>query len=879
MKIQPGTTLKHYKIAAPIGAGGMGEVYRARDTNLERDVALKVLPAGLAENPQHLARLEREAKAIAALSHPNILAVYDFGSEGGAAYVVTELLEGETLRERLGRGALGSRKAAELGRQVARGLAAAHDKGIIHRDLKPENLFLTEDGRVKILDFGLATAVETGAPGDAAAGATMDLPTSTNLTSPGTVLGTVGYMSPEQVRGQATDNRSDLFSFGVVLFEMVTGRRPFQRETAPETMTAILREEPAELSSLVPDVSPALAAIIRRCLEKRAGERFHSAHDLAFSLEALSGSTISTGTAAAIADVGAPRRRPGAAVMAGLLLAGLVIGAAAAWFLRPAVSEPMDVTYTGLSSRRGTVTNARFLAGESAAVYSASWEGGPLRLYPVSENALTSEPLGFENADLLSVSSTGELALALDRRHPVGWEAVGTLAVAQPGGAAPRPLLENVHVADWAPDGQTLAVAHEVDGVVRLEYPIGTVLYESPGWISAVRVNPDGERVLIADNPGRGDNLAGVKVIHRDGKVDTVGFGGSWGVLWAPDGESILHSTGTGILRSRVGGERRTVLTVPNVAKLLDISPSGRLLIASAAVRRDMLVRAPGADGDRDQSWQDWTTPWIMSDDGRLVVFEEGNDVNRDGYAMHVRRTDGSPPLMMGYGSCLDLSPDGAWLAAVRGQFRAEQELLLMPLGPGETRRVDLHGLRVRHNSGHWIPGADGPETDHLVVLARRGQETTRLFRVFLGGAEPPQAVTPADFPLAPFGHIVSADGRRILAKPAEGAAVEFGPEGEGPRPVPGLLPGDLLLRFAEDDRHVFVQAALTSPSPIVRVDTVTGERSLWRELVPRDAAGVSILDRLYMSRDGSAYVYSTRRVVSRLMVVDLGSLMEPGNF
>ena len=450
--MEPGHKLAQYRITGRIGAGGMGEVFAARDTNLERDVAIKVLPRDLADNASRLARLEREAKAIAALSHPNILAVYDFGREEGTAYLVTELLEGETLRDRLLQGALASRKATEYGRQVARGLAAAHDKGIVHRDLKPENIYLTHDGRVKILDFGLASAVEA----DPAANhdATVELGTRTRLTAPGAVLGTVDYMAPEQVRGQPTDSRSDLFSFGSVLYEMVTGARPFHRETGAETMTAILKEEPDELSTLAADLPPALAAIIRRCLEKRPGERFHSAHDLAFSLEALSGSTITTGSSPALAGVGAPRRRPPAALVAGLVVSALLIGAAAAWLLRPQLAPQAVVTYTNLSSRRGAVTNARFSGGDLSVVYSAAWAGGPVRLYPAAPGSRSSAALTMVDADLLSVASTGELAVALDRRYPLGWEAVGTLAVAQPGGAAPRPLLQDVFVADWSPDGR-----------------------------------------------------------------------------------------------------------------------------------------------------------------------------------------------------------------------------------------------------------------------------------------------------------------------------------------------------------------------------------------------------------------------------------------
>ncbi|MGE5234687.1 MAG: serine/threonine-protein kinase, partial [Acidobacteriota bacterium] len=283
MTLTVGTRLGPYEVVAPLGAGGMGEVYRARDQRLERDVAVKVLPQPLAEDAAALARFEREARAVAALSHPNILAIHDFGRSDGITYVVTELLEGETLRERLRGGALSARRAVEHAAQAARGLAAVHERGIVHRDLKPENLFLTRDGHLKILDFGLAKqALEPGSTTHVAGAPTM------TGTDPGVVLGTVGYMSPEQVRAQPADGRSDIFALGAVLFEMLTGERAFQGDTAADTMSAILREDPPALVTAGRDLPPGLERIVRHCLEKRPEDRFQSARDLAFDLEALS---------------------------------------------------------------------------------------------------------------------------------------------------------------------------------------------------------------------------------------------------------------------------------------------------------------------------------------------------------------------------------------------------------------------------------------------------------------------------------------------------------------------------------------------------------------------------------------------------------------
>jgi len=305
MSLATGTKLGPYEIGAPLGSGGMGEVYRARDSRLNRTVAIKVLPASFSADPDRLQRFAQEARAAAALNHPNILSIFDIGEQQGAPYVVSELLEGETLRERLRNGPLSIRKAIDYSLQVARGLAAAHEKGIVHRDLKPENLFITEDGRVKILDFGLAklTRPEITSEGD-------DAPTVHAATEPGLVMGTAGYMSPEQVRGKPTDPRSDIFSFGAILYEMISGKRAFHGDTPADTMSAILKEETPELSETARNVPPGLDRIVRHCLEKVPSQRFHSAGDLAFDLEALTDISTTSKSGAQALSVQIPEAKP-----------------------------------------------------------------------------------------------------------------------------------------------------------------------------------------------------------------------------------------------------------------------------------------------------------------------------------------------------------------------------------------------------------------------------------------------------------------------------------------------------------------------------------------------------------------------------------------
>src|SRR5579862_9492838 len=283
MPLAPGTKLSQYEILSPLGAGSMGEVYRARDSRLERDVAIKVLPELVSADPDRLTRFETEAKAAAALNHPNILAVYQMGTYFGTPYLVSELLEGRTLTETIRRGPLNLRKAISYAVQIAQGLGAAHEKGIVHRDLKPDNLFISKDDRVKILDFGLAKLIQ---PKDVLTSA------APTLTLPGVAMGTMGYMAPEQVRGLATDHRADIFAFGAILYEMVMGKRTFERPTSADTMSAILNEEPTPISEIAPETPVALQRVVLRCLEKNPEQRFQSASDLAFALEALTNTGV-----------------------------------------------------------------------------------------------------------------------------------------------------------------------------------------------------------------------------------------------------------------------------------------------------------------------------------------------------------------------------------------------------------------------------------------------------------------------------------------------------------------------------------------------------------------------------------------------------------
>src|SRR5215467_442092 len=411
MTLKPGTKLGPYEVEAPLGAGGMGEVYRAHDARLAREVAIKVLPEVLAKDSDRLQRFEQEARALGALNHPNLLAVFDVGVSDGLKYLVSELLEGNTLRERLSEGALPQRKVIEYSTKIASGLAAAHDKGIVHRDLKPENIFITKDEQVKILDFGLAKYVSDAKDGGATA-----LTAGPGATAPGTVMGTCGYMSPEQVRGEATDSRSDIFSFGAMLYEMTTGKRAFVGETAAETMTAILKSEPPELDGSI--ASAGMAQILEHCLEKNPTNRFQSVRDLGFALRALSG----TGVTAAIKQTKEPRTE--SVWRWGMGLGLLILGAGLGYFLRgkaPSAPELRAVL---------PITNgvAMYTLGDEAGMPAISPDGSSLVFVGTAEgktmlflrpmNVATAKPLpGTENGKFPFWSPDGKSVAFFADRH------------------------------------------------------------------------------------------------------------------------------------------------------------------------------------------------------------------------------------------------------------------------------------------------------------------------------------------------------------------------------------------------------------------------------------------------------------------------------
>ncbi|MEO8191253.1 MAG: protein kinase [Acidobacteriota bacterium] len=859
MTLSAGSRLGPYEIVAPIGAGGMGEVYRARDPRLGRDVAIKVLPASFSADRDRLRRFEQEARAAGILNHPNITAVLDIGEHDGAPYVVQELLEGETLRQWLAPGQLPPRKAIEYAAQIAHGLAAAHEKGIVHRDLKPENLFVTKDGRVKILDFGLAKLTHT----DDGALAT-NLPTATAGTEPGVVLGTLGYMSPEQVRGQAVDARSDIFAFGAILYEMLAGWRAFRGDSAADTMSAILREDPPDISVTNQNVPPGLERIIRHCLEKSPEQRFQSARDLAFDLETLSGVSGSPAARAETATVGRRSRFASTTVVAAafaILAAGILAGRFV-WKTAPGAPP----RFHRLTYARGPIESARFAPDGHTVVYAASWDGAQKpRLYSVRMDSPESLPLSLAEGDVESISRSGEMLVLSLSAFSTGYAKTGTLAQAPLSGSSRRDLLEDVGSADWSPDGSAMAVVRAPGWRYRLEYPVAKVLYETTGYISRPRVSPKGDTVAFFDHPTFGDDRGSVAIVDRAGRKTTLstGWESEQGMAWSPSGDELWFTARAGGARSLYAvtpdGKQRTVATTPSGMFLQDISRDGRVLFIQTNARFGFLGLFDGDARERDLSGLEWSYGPRISEDGKTVVFTEQGNSGGPGYSVYLRQLDSSAPVRLGEGHALALSPDGKWVLAYL--LRATPpSIVLLPTGAGEVKAFPGDSIDHSTDFGAFLP--DGAS----VVF--NGNQPGRPPRTFVqdlqgGAARPvsPEGVT---------AQLLSPDGKSlVVGTPEKGFSVLPLAGGSG-YPIPGILTGDRPLRGTPDGRFLFVGSnARELPAKVFRIEVSTGRRELWKELKPADPAGLLLLQPTAISADGKIVLFRFWRALAELYVAE----------
>jgi eukaryotic-like serine/threonine-protein kinase len=849
MAIAPGTRLGPYEITTLIGAGAMGEVYRARDARLARDVAIKVLPPSFAADAERLQRFETEARAAGALNHPNIVAVYDTGVADGVPYVVEELLDGETLRQVLARGPLSARRVLEYATQVAKGLAAANDRGIVHRDLKPENLFVTRDGRAKILDFGLAKIRAT-----ASASGSGDSLTE-GVTATGMLLGTAGYMSPEQARGEPADHRSDLFALGVVMHEMLGGAKPFSRGSAVDTLHAILHSDPPELSG----VPPALARMVSRCLEKEPTRRFQSAHDLAFALEALSDpSGVTPAPAAAV-----PARR---SAPLGRILAGVAIVAAVAlgWFAGSG-RAPQAPRFTRLTFRTGNIGSARFLADGKSAVFDAQWDGAPPEVFQVPFDFPAARPLGLEMRGVMAVSPSNELALLRGKPPAPYFRDGGMLERMTLSGGSPRAIVDSVLTGDFSPDGSALALVRFSATHILLEYPQGHVLLSSDHDLSFPRVSPDGKSIACVENPVPYDDRGRVVLVGHDGKVRrlTQDFESVSGLAWSADGKEIwFTAANAGIHRSlwsvRPGRPARERLSAPTGLVVMDIAKNGDALLARESIRNTARARMAGDSTARDLSWFDYSVVDDLSPDGKVLLFDEESESAGHLYAACMRRAEDTAPVRLGDGIPVALSPDGAWVFSLVPT--TPQKAILLPTGPGQPRVLDLGPLSSVIASASWMP--DG---QHVLVSGNEAGKQGRLWLLDAAGG-PPKAASPGGITFGGRANRrVAPDGRRVLCGSNELPVGLFDLQDQSMKPVPGVTADLRFIGWSADGAGLLAYVRAANPSPVYLVDPATGTR---RKLFEIGRAPWEDISSVRVAADLKSYAYTTNSLLHDLYLM-----------
>jgi len=860
MALAVGTRLGPYEILAPLGAGGMGEVYRARDTRLDRIVAIKVLPSQVSSNPDLKARFEREARAISQLNHPNICTLHDVGSDSGTDYLVMEYLAGETLAERLRKGPLPLAEVLTIGAQIADALDKAHRSGIVHRDLKPGNIMLTKAG-AKLLDFGLAKPAGMAAAAGSApllsAAVTINTPSPqlSPLTAQGMIVGTIQYMSPEQVEGKELDSRSDIFSLGAVLYEILTGKRAFEGKSQLSVASAILEKEPAPVSSVKPITPPALDRTIRVCLAKDPDERWQSAGDLWKELRWIADGGSQTGVPIVPAAQRAVRPRT-AWILATVFAA---VAAAALLLASRSGRGPEPLAFRQMNFRREAIFQATFAAERGTVVYSAATWGNTPQIFTVRPDYPEPQPLGPRGMHLLAVSSKGELAVLLGARYVWFRLFTGTLARMPLGGGAPREVQEGVRQADWSPDGSQLAIIREVGGKDRLEYPIGKVLREVSGYMSDVRVSPRGDRIAFFEHPRKWDDRGSVNIVDLAGK-NTVLSEGYWserGLAWSPDGEEILFSASLSggpftVYAVTPTGRRRIAYQAPGGLNIQDVARDGRWLASRVDYRYVTMVHTPGAAEDRDLSWLNTSHARGLSQDGQMLLFAEtGLGSN---YAVCLRKTDGSPVVRLGDGWPADLSADGKWALAVV-QSRPPQ-LVIYPTGAGETRQLK-RGEIENYVTAQWFRDAKS-----VLIGGNEPGEGTRFYVQETGGG--------AARPVTPEGTRdgwLSADGRLVLARGPDGKYSIYPIAGGEPRPVPGLTETDVLAQWSADGRSVLAYRRAEIPCRLERVDLATGHRTLFKEFAPADRTGLLSMRGIFVTDDLRSYAYTAYYQVSSLFV------------
>jgi serine/threonine protein kinase len=865
MPLTSGTTLGPYEIQSPLGAGGMGEVYRARDSRLDRTVAIKVLPQHLSSDHDLKQRFEREARAISSLNHPRICTLHDVGYQDGVQFLVMEYLEGESLSDRLKKGPLALKESLKVGIEVCEALEAAQRAGIVHRDLKPGNIMLTKNGG-KLMDFGLAKATVSGlasvssAPLLSAAKTMSEATPLSPLTSAGMVIGTIQYMAPEQIEGREADARSDLFALGAVLYEMTTGKRPFEGKSQLSLASAILEKDPAPIRTLKPLTPVVFERVVSSCLAKNPDDRFQTAHDVRLELEWIAEDLPQL----RVPSTDKPERFL-ARALPWIVTAAVVLVARGAFFLRP--SERPIPHYTNVSFRDGTLLGARFSHDGQTIVYSGRWEGAQSQISVARIGSPESRSLGIPSAEVVAVSPSDELAVFLGCEEIYFLTCGGTLATVSLAGGSPRTLAEHVAQADWHPDGKRMAISVLTPQGARLEFPPGHVLFQQrAGWIGHPRFSPDGSRIAFENHSIVGNDDGSVDLVDLNGNHTVLSTDVSVeGLAWSPDGKEVWFAgTKTSgwadtIFAVTFAGKERTILSLPSV-RLHDISKDGRVLLSRETWRRQIKGLFPGDKAEHPYSWLDDTEVTAISADGRFISIYEAGEVYylENNSLAYYRGTDGSPAVRLGVGTPA-ISPDGKWVLLASNHVTPKLPLQLQPIGPGDSKDLPTPGLIA---FDHYVWSDDGRE---IVYEAETGENKWNIYKQAVAGGASVLVKTDArdTYP------VISPSGDTVALREGRGGISLYHDHGNESQPVPVTTASEneYPIRFVKNGTALLVAEQSGGELALTVIDLASGHRETWKRIPDDYSSRANQL--LVATPDLKYYAYPFPRYSSVLYTVE----------
>jgi len=887
VKLAIGQQIGHYTIMALLGVGGMGEVYSAQDMKLGRRIALKLLLSQFTNDKDRLRRFQQEARAASALNHPNILTVHEIEQRAGLHYIATEFVDGVTLRQHLNNQRMSLDEILNVATQIAGALQAAHAAGIVHRDIKPENVMIRSDGYIKVLDFGLAKLTETALS-----------PATSSETNPGVVMGTPRYMSPEQARGLDVDQRTDIFSLGTVIYEMVTGKPPFEGETTSDIIAALLKDEPEPMSLTVPELPSEFDQVVKKALAKTLDLRYQTITEFSSALQRLKNEiqlnelvrTNSDGSRLSLKGSAKPQttrtrsigstdpqaqRNTGplptntirwtvAVALGLLLLVGVAVVAIVAVNRRNTFSGvKLSQTPRLLTNRDGFISASRFAPDGKGVIYSAGFDGKPVELFFTDVEGSASRSAGIQSAALKSVSRSGKIAVLFnfELNWADGWN--GTLAILPTEGGKPEMVMEGVDDAAFAPDGNSLAITRSVMGEQQLEYPAGHLLYKSTGWMSYPRFSPQGDKIAFFEHP-LGD-FSGSVVVFDLASRKKIDLSSEWkslkGLAWNSRNDEIwFGGSRVGKIQSvnavSLSGQVRTNLyELPGVgARIEDISQDGKMLIAQGSNHSTMIVlEGKSATAVPVGSQFAWATSADLSADGKtLLYYEWGYETSdpSDVNTAYLRKLDRSESIKLGPGKALALSPDGNWALAL--QTKPQPQLVLFPTSKGEPRKLPNQGIKEYHFASFFPDGRQ-------ILFAAVGARDDAAIRSYVQDVNTGE-IRPLTEELT-VALRVSPDGKRVITLQPDRSYYIQPLNGGEATPIPGLESGDEPIQWSDDGRAVYVIGPGEFATKIYRVSLATGNRREWKDIDPPNKVGHVGLELnpggILITPDGKVCVYT----------------------